>query len=64
MNKEKTYTTPWAVVVHCSPLLLVRASHRPTGYAIDNDDADDDLIIPIKEQDDDDEWDDEFLDID
>ncbi len=49
MNKEKTYTPPWAVVVHCSPLLLVRASHRPTGYAIDNDDADDDLIIPIKE---------------
>ena len=38
------------------------ARSLPTGYAIDNDDANDDLIINIQEQDDD-KLKDDFIDI-
>lgn len=48
---KKEYITPateW-LLSDFSPLMIT-GSPRPTGYAIDNDDANDDNIIPIEEQ--------------
>ena len=49
MKKEyiKPVTEWW--LSDFSPLMITD-SPRPTGYAIDNDDANDDNIIPIVEQ--------------
>ena len=63
--KKKEYIQPWAELIIVQPHgLLEGFSKRPTGYAIDNDYADDDLIISIQEQDDDNDWKDDFLEID
>ena len=63
--KKKEYIQPWAELILVQPHgLLEGYSKRPTGYAIDNDDANDDLIITIQEQDDDDKLKDDFIEID
>ncbi len=41
-----------------------QSSERPTGYAIDNTDADDGNVIPITEQDKDESLWDTFIEID
>lgn len=56
---KKSYTQPKARVLHVLPLSLCATSNNNVGgYAIDNFHANNSLIIPIREQ-----TDDNFLDI-
>ncbi|MBR1401001.1 MAG: hypothetical protein IJ562_05340 [Prevotella sp.] len=65
MMKKKQYKKP-VLQTFCvlSTNMLITHSARPTGYAIDNEDADDEQVIRIREQDEDDKLCDKFIDID
>ena len=65
---KKEYIHPAMELFPLESFMLLEGTNKPNGYAIDNDDANDDNIIPIDE-----DWtnpggtgenDDDFIDID
>ena len=65
MQKIKYYIQPTIEIypVELSTIILGVSEEKPTGYAIDNTEADDSKINPITEQSGS-LWEDDFVDID
>jgi hypothetical protein len=61
---KKKYQRPALELIPTEPFYLLEGSKKTSGYAIDNDNADPGLIIPIKEETEEDEDDDGFVEID
>ena len=60
---KKKYQSPTLELFPTEPFYLLEGSKK-SGYAIDNDNADPGLIIPIKEETEEDEDEDGFVEID
>ena len=60
---KKKYQSPTPELFPTEPFYLLEGSKK-SGYAIDNDNADPGLIIPIKEETEEDEDEDGFVEID
>ena len=60
---KKKYQRPELELIPTEPFYLLEGSKK-SGYAIDNDNADPGLIIPIKEETEEDEDEDGFVEID
>lgn len=60
---KKKYQRPEMELITTEPFYLLEGSKK-SGYAIDNDNADPGFIIPIKEETEEDEDEDGFVDID
>ena len=60
---KKKYQRPEMELITTEPFYLLEGSKK-SGYAIDNDNADPGLIIPIKEETEEDEDEDGYVEID
>ena len=60
---KKKYQRPALELIPTEPFYLLEGSKK-SGYAIDNDNADPGLIIPIKEETEEDEDEDGYVEID
>ncbi len=60
---KKKYQRPELELITTEPFYLLEGSKK-SGYAIDNDNADPGLIIPIKEETEEDEDEDGYVEID
>lgn len=60
---KKKYQSPTLELFPTEPFYLLEGSKK-SGYAIDNDNADPGLIIPIKEETEEDEDEDGYVEID